>query len=126
MRQVYMNIKGDRVEKTPESHPYSFDPYCTYYGDHFPEDNVADSDRLYEWDTELFKKCYEEVWGTPYGQTFDAYPPRIEKFLRLYFKNDKLELTGVEKACNKGNGYPYWIFYYKDKPHWNRFPEVYC
>lgn len=112
----YTNIQGDVVQKTPEDYPYSFDPYCTYYGNHFPEDRVTYSDRLYEQNGELFKKCYEEVWGTFYGESFDTYPQQIEKFLRLYFKNDKLELTGVEKACNYGNGYPYWIFYYRDKP----------
>ncbi len=37
----------------------------------------------------------------------------INKFLNLYFGKE-VQLTAVLQGCNIGNGFPYWIFAYKD------------
>ena len=113
---VVRNIHGEPVEKTQRDYPYSYDAYCIYKSDNWsPNDSGDYSDRLMQWDYNKFGKCMKEVWGNNAGQYFTNKDPKdVEKFLSLYH-NKKIELTGIEQACNQWNGYPYWIFYYKDK-----------
>lgn len=110
------DIHGRPIEKTPRSYPYSFDTYCVFKSNEWSSMDSGDySDRLLQWDSKKFATCMKEVWGERAGQYFDNKEPKdIEKFLSLYHGKN-LELTGIEKACNQWNGYPYWIFYYKDK-----------
>jgi hypothetical protein len=54
-----------------------------------------------------------EVWNNE-GQYFNNRKPQdIEIFLSKYLEKS-ITLTGIEEGCNVSNGYPYWIFYYKE------------
>lgn len=110
----YVDLKGKPVEHTPHSHPYSFDEYVIYKSDRYSEtDSAVYSDRMLQWDYKKFEACTKEVWNDG-RQIFDAASSEdIEKFLQLYFASG-VELTAVLKGCNYSNGYPYWIFYYKE------------
>ena len=112
---VVRNIHGQPIEKTQRDYPYSYDAYCVYKSDNWsPMDDVCYSDRLMQWDYDKFTDCMKEVWGERAGQYFDNKEPEdIQKFLRWYYSRNVV-LTGIEKGYNVGNGYPYWIFYYKD------------
>lgn len=112
---VTCNIHGKPVEKTQKDYPYSYDAYCIYKSDDWsPNDSGTYSDRLMQWDLDKFTRCAKKAFGINCGQYFNNKKPEdIEKFLSLYF-DQELKLTGVEQACNQCNGYPYWIFYYKN------------
>lgn len=110
-----MNIHGERVQRTSREYPYSYDPFLVYKAPTWADtDTVVYSDRLEEWDSDLYDQCRKEVWGDS-GQYFSGRTPRdIESFLQLYFKDPALKLTGIEEGCNVGNGYPFWVFYMKE------------
>ena len=110
------DIHGEIVKRPKHIYKYSYDPYCVYKSNNWSIKDTGDySDRLMQWDYDKFTNCMKEVWGERCGQHFDNKEPKdIEKFLSLYH-NKNIEITGIEKACNVSNGYPYWIFYYKEK-----------
>ena len=107
-----MNIHGERVQRTPREYPYSYDPFAVYKDPAFTDaDECVYSDRIRQWDWEKFNRCCEAIWGNC-GQYFHARKPdEIERFLRMYFDDESIKLTGIEECCNFGNGYPYWGFY---------------
>ena len=111
----YVNlISGKPIKRTPNSHPYSFDEYKVYKKDNFrsSDDNVY-SDRLYQWDPDKYNECRIEIFGNQ-SQYFDGQSPEdIGKFLSKYFDKN-VEVTAIVKGCNISNGYPYWLFYYKE------------
>jgi hypothetical protein len=111
----YHDLDGNPVEKTRDKYPYSYDPYVTYQCNYKKgENHVVYSDRLWQWDYNKYDKCCMEVWGNR-GQYFSNRSVKdIEKFLSLYFEKE-VSLTALMEGCNVSNGYPYWIFFYKDK-----------
>lgn len=111
--RIFYNIAGERIKRSPHEFPYSYDPFVLFKDGSWSEfDEAVYSDRLYEWDSELYDRCCETIWRD-HGQYFSRRKPTdIERFLRLYFKKN-LRLTGIEEGCNVRNGYPYWIFYMK-------------
>lgn len=110
-----MNIHGERVQRTSREYPYSYDPFLVYKDPTWADtDTVVYSDRLEEWDSASYDRCWKEVWDDP-GQYFSGRTPiDIEKFLQLYFEDSALKLTGIEEGCNVGSGYPFWVFYIKE------------
>ena len=114
--RMLTDLYGKPVERTPFSHPYSFDPYVIWKSEEFNINKIYSaeySDRMLDWDIHKFEKCTKEVFGNE-GQFFnDRNPEDIEKFLIKYLGHD-LKLIAIEKCCNFCNGYPYWIFYYEN------------
>lgn len=111
----YKNLEDKSVEKTPFSHPYSYDEFVIYKDPELFKKGqyAAYSDRLWEYDHKHFEACTEQVWGD-HGQLFDQRannPSLVEKFLTLYNRTTTI-LTAIVQGCNVGNGNPYWIFYY--------------
>lgn len=107
------NIDGIPVKRTIQEYPYSYDPFLIWSNNYHKDDHVLYSDRLYQWNFEKFNRCCYKVWKNM-GQWFDERSPKsIEKFLSLYLEKP-ICLTGIEQGCNVSNGYPYWIFFYKD------------
>lgn len=77
------------------------------------EDEAVYSDHLYEWDDRKYDSVCEKIWGNK-GQMFhNRKPEEIEQFLSLYFDKG-ITLTAIVKETNMSNGYPYWIFYYRE------------
>lgn len=110
------NILGKRVERTKGSYPYSYDPFAVYKSPDFDtRDSAIFSDRMREWDGIKYKRCVEETWPKDRRNFSACKSWEIQKFLRLYLDKEDIELTGIEEACNFSSGYPYWVFYYKDK-----------
>lgn len=109
------NIHGERVERTPREFPYSYDPFVVFKDPSWTDrDTVVYSDRLHEWDWQKYNRCCMEVWNNE-GQLFGGRKPAdIERFLRLYNEDPGLKLTGIEEGCNYSNGYPFWVFYYRE------------
>ena len=113
---IAYNIHGQKVERTPLEYPYSYDPFCVFKAPSWSDnDKVVYSDRLWSWNSKKYDHCCEKVWGNQ-GQLFGGrQPDEIEKFLRLYFDDPELMLTGIEEGCNCSNGYPFWVFYLNSK-----------
>lgn len=133
MDGVYLDLAGNPIERTPETYPYAYDAFAVYKSEDYKEtDSKVYSDRLLEWDPSAFKAAVCEVWPeTPESQMFSGKKPGdIQRFLSLYLKKthssstnpyakaswDKkdIKLTAVMQGCNVGNGFPYWIFAYRE------------
>lgn len=112
----FVDIDGNPIERTPFSHPYSYDAYVVYKADDYnKKDTWVYSDRLLQWDRGAFKTAVREVWPDKSGsQTFSGRKPEdINRFLSLYFGKE-VRLTAIQQACNVSTGYPCWIFAYRE------------
>lgn len=111
----FCDINGTPVKHTPFTDPYSYDSYVIWKSPDFEEaDCCVYHDRMMSWNWDKFAEACHRVWGNG-GQMFhNRHPKDIEKFLSLYFDKD-VELTLVMQGCNVSNGYPYWVFGYKEK-----------
>ncbi len=113
---TYCDLNGRPMERTPWSHPYSYDEFVIFKSERFdPMDRMVYHDRMLQWDRGAFSRAVREVWpDKPHGQMFSGKEPKyINRFLDLYF-GKAVELTAVLQGCNVSNGYPYWIFAYKE------------
>ena len=109
----YVDEYDNPVERTPMTHPYSFDGYVEWRGGKNEKVNATVySDRLWQWDYNKYNECMQKVFGNQ-KQMFDNNDNnKIEQMLRLYMNNPKLKLILVMKYCNWSNGYPVWRFDY--------------
>lgn len=115
--RMFTDLYGKPVERTPFSHPYSFDPYVIWKSEEFNINKIYSaeySDRMLDWDIHKFEKCSQEVFGNQKQYFDDRDPKDIEKFLIKYFEHD-LKLVAIEKCCYFPTGYPIWIFHFEDK-----------
>lgn len=109
----YADLDGNAVKKTPITNPYDFDEYVEWKGNYHKFDSAVYSDRLYQWDTKKYNKCYQEIFKKS-GQIFNGKnPDGINKFLNMYFDKD-VRLTAIMRGCNISSGFPYWIFFYRE------------
>ena len=78
-------------------------------------DSWVYSDRMLQWDRKAFENAVHKVWPTKSENQmfYDRKPEDLNKFLNLYFGKD-VTLTAVLQGCNISNGYPYWIFAYRE------------
>ncbi|MBQ8806628.1 MAG: hypothetical protein IJZ68_09320 [Bacteroidaceae bacterium] len=111
---IFINLDGEPVERTPWSHPYSFDEHVLWKSDDCTKmDHFVYSDRMMSWDWDKFHESVKQVWKT-HGHYFDGDDPKdVEKFLSLY-NGHPVKLTAILKGCNVSNGYPYFVFGYKE------------
>jgi len=97
------------------THPYSYSEFFifrTMSREEMKRQKIgADySDRLWQWDPDKF-----EAASKPFAKRFDEFTPAdCSKFLSDYFGTPK-ECVALAEGCNVSNGYPYWIFWYRDK-----------
>jgi hypothetical protein len=107
--------------RTKADYPYSYDAVLQWKKfDRTPQDgHVVYSDRLAQWDYDKYRRlCLEHFrqGNDPGGDYFYLRSPqKIEQFLRDYYGNPELELLRVEEHCNVGNGFPVWVFFFRDK-----------
>lgn len=114
--EMYLDLSGRPVERTPQSHPYSYSEYVLYKSEKFEQkDHMVYHDRMLQWDSVAFSKAVREVWpDKPHSQMFSGKKPSdINRFLNLYFGKEVV-LTAVLQGCNVGDGFPYWVFAYKE------------
>lgn len=112
----FVDLNGNPVKRTPFTHAYNYDEYVIYKDENFKEVkcDAVYSDRLYQWDYDKFNRCCKEVFKNQ-GQYFSERDPKeIEKFLSLYFEKE-VKLMAITQGCNASTGYPYWVFFYKEK-----------
>lgn len=114
---VYYNSFGEPW-KDKLTHPYNYDPIYVFRKNTKTTSKVLDKhsvyhDRMMQWDYIKFQRCSKTVFGS-HTSNFDHLPPnQIEKFLRMYFEDDTLQLFAIVEYCNPSNGFPYWRFDYQ-------------
>ncbi len=113
---LYLDFNGRPVKRTPRTHPYSYNEFVLYKSEDFDQmDSMVYHDRMLQWDRETFGKATSAVWPkAPGSQMFSGKSPAdINRFLCLYFGKE-IKLTAVLQGCNAGNGFPHWVFAYKE------------
>lgn len=114
MYSDYVDLKGNPIERTPNSHPYSYDPYVVFkLGEEKEATTAVYSDRIRQWDYQKTKDLEKKY----FKDTGDYYTNRnssdIQSYLRERFDSPDLKLIYMLQGCNVSNGYPYWIFGFK-------------
>lgn len=115
-RPIFEDLDGNPIERTPYSHPYSYDAYVLYKSpDYDKTDRWVYSDRMRQWDRDKLQDAMRTVWPDQAGsQSFSGKNPAdINRFLNLYFGKE-VRLTAIMEGCNVSSGYPYWIFVYRE------------
>lgn len=102
-----------RRTRTKDEYPYSYDEFF-HYGtrEDVKRASGADySDRLYSWDTDKF----DELWGRHVGQKrFGmATTDELSAFMSAYH-GKTLKVTALAEGCNAGNGFPYFVVWYRE------------
>lgn len=107
--------------RTKHEYPYSYDAILQWKKfNTTPSDATAVyADRLCQWNYDKYRRlCLEHFRnGNDTGGDYfhGRSPAKIEQFLRDYYDNQDLELLRVEEHCNIGNGFPVWVFFFRDK-----------
>lgn len=110
---VRYDIKGNLVTRVPEIYPYSYDKFAIWENGYSLKDCAVYSDRLYQLNADKYNSCCEKIWGNRGQMFYDRDIDDIEKFLSMYYEKS-VTLTGIEQGCNVSNGFPFWIFYYRE------------
>lgn len=113
MRNITVNLDGKPVERSKFDHPYSYDEFTVWSSDDFykVKSSKVYSDRLMQWDYDKFNNSCMKAFGDTGQMFYSRNPEAIEEFLKEYMGKE-IKLTGIVEGCNRGNGYPYWAFYY--------------
>lgn len=110
----YMDIHDQPVERTPDSHPYSYDDYVLWRNG--PNSDVTGgvyTDRLFQWDYDLTNSLLQKHTGKQ-SQYFDKIPKDVlQSFLRERLALPDLEIVYLVQSCNRASGYPLWYIAYK-------------
>ena len=112
----YMDENNRVIERTPDSHPYSYDSYMLWR--RLPNSEVtgtAYSDRMMQWKQDKYFPLWESICGK--NQYWSNYSQeKILEFVRAYFEDPTLEICYVMQCCNQASGFPLWFVAYKQTP----------
>lgn len=108
----FVDAENKRIAKHPITNPYDFSEHTVFIDAYETTDEAVYSDRLYQWNSDKFNFAMSGVKGTNQQMFHNLSPSDIEKFLYLYY-GDNLKLTKIRYGCNVGNGYPYWVFFFR-------------
>lgn len=70
------------------------------------------SDRMAQWDLGKWQACCRDA---PQSQITYWGKDACTKFLTAYFGRE-VEAVALSEGCNVSNGYPYWVFWFRDIP----------
>ncbi len=114
MRNKYLDLEGNVVERDPDSFPYSYDPYVIYKSPEHKKDDICYyHDRIVQcyYTNEEIESAKKSL-GIEYVHWKD--PLEVGKFLSILMSK-QLIVTAITEGANYGTGYPYWIIYVQDK-----------
>lgn len=99
-----------RRTRTKDDWPYSYDPYFIWKDeDNFEGSHAEYNDRLQQRDHDKYEKACELV-----EKRFERYTrEEVSEFLTAYHGKE-IVATALVEGCNVSNGYPYWVFYFKE------------
>lgn len=106
----YRFVDPTRECRTKEDWPYSYSEHYLW-GEREKGCEAVYSDRLAQWDHEKAAAALKGMSGR-YGHWGKA---GTSKYLSAYF-GKPIEAVAVAEGCNVSNGYPYWVFWFRDAP----------
>jgi hypothetical protein len=106
-RWVEPNMPGH--QRTKEEYPYAYSAHYLF-GERSDDASAVYSDRLSQWDHDKFKSALGELSRKHFNQ---FSPKDCSDFLSRYFGRE-VECVALAEECNVGNGYPLWIFWFRD------------
>ena len=109
-----VNEHGKPIERTPATHPYSYDGFVTWRGGENKEaNNTVYSDRLIRDNYSLYNTLSKKHFGDEGQYFYNREPKKVEAFLRDWCKDPELKLIFIMEYCNVSSGYPTWRFDFK-------------
>lgn len=107
----YVDEHNNPIERTPLTHPYTYDGFIIWCGGENNEANMTIySDRLLRWDYDKHNRLCEKHFGNQGQYWSERDPEKIEAFIRDWCEDPELELIFVMQYCNQSTGYPIWRF----------------
>ena len=101
--------------RTKQGYPYSYDAHYLWRDTKMdPTASAVYSDRMMGWDFKKFNDLLKSHGLTQMGMAAMTRK-KAKKFLSEYF-GKKCIPVAYAQGCNQASGYPYWIFWYKEKP----------
>jgi len=111
MISMEVSPEGNINKRNSRTNPYNYDTFIMI-GEPNIERTTSScyTDRLYQWDSKKYNDSAMEVFGNE-GQFWSQRSKSdIEKFLKLYFSDETIDLVRVLQTCNHSSGYPLWVF----------------
>lgn len=108
---MYCDENGNPVERTPQTHPYSYDGFVNWKTDEKANSCIY-TDRLLMWDFDKHDRLCQKHFGNEGQYWNDREPKLIEAFLQDWCDNPDIKLVMVMQHCNLSNGYPVWSLHY--------------
>jgi len=113
-----VDLNGNRIKKTPRTHPYSYDAHVIWRGGENEEiTRCIYTDRLLQWDWDKHNMLCQKHFGDERQYWNDRDPEKIEKFLQDWTGREDLTLIVVMQMCNISSGYPVWSLHYNLPEH---------
>ena len=107
----YRFVDPNRENRTKEDWPYSYSEFFLW-GEPEKGCEAVYSDRLAQWDYDKAAAAAKSVadLGSRYGYWGKD---GTSKYLTTYFGRP-VEALAAAEGCNVGNGFPYWVFWFRD------------
>jgi len=104
--------------KTKAEAPYSYSEFYIWRDADLTHSTGDYTDRMQGWDIEKWKAAWAAM---PKGKGLPQFTKKdCEKFLSIYHGRP-IKAMGLIEGCNRGSGYPYWVFLYEAQPEY--WPE---
>lgn len=121
----FINENGEPITKTPETHPYSYEPYIIFGKTNQELENGYINGSVY--DDRLLQSNYNKFISLKNNilknNSFEtSTKEKIEKFLEAWYDNKYIiVLVRILKGCNVSNGYPYYVlqYHYEERKNGN-------
>lgn len=109
-RAGYVDEYGNRIERTPMTHPHGYDGYVTHRaGENKEVHSTIYSDRLSQWDYKKTDTLKRKHFGDAGDWWNTREPKAIQAFLSEYFSRP-IKIIFIMQYCNLSSGYPCWRF----------------
>jgi hypothetical protein len=107
----YRWVEPGRKNRTKEESPYGYSDHYLW-GERQGGCSAVYSDRLAQWDAAKASAARDAVAN--YGARYGYWGKEgTSKYLSAYFGRP-IEAVAVAEGCNVSNGFPYWVFWFRD------------
>lgn len=115
---LYVDESDQPIERTPQTHPYSYDEYVLWRNNREQPTSTMWSDRMRQWDHVKYQTLWEKHVGKSQYWSVNKQK-QIEQFIREYV-GKPITICYVLQGCNVSNGYPVWrVAYIENKENEN-------
>lgn len=101
-----------RFNREKRDHPYSYSEFYLW-GQQGKGDHGVYSDRLNQWSSEQWDRAWAAMKTAGIEKRFDMMCAKDARLFLTAYYGWPIICTAMIEGCNVGNGYPYWVFYFK-------------